>query len=185
MLKVSIENIRNELLRGDNKSLGYIYMNSKAYCRNYLRKKYSLDDDEISDLYTDAALVLRQNIINGKVTSLNSINSYLLTICLNLKKKQNTEFSRAQKKSEEIRLLYYQNEDKEVDSSAFKQNAKRAQASLKRLSDKCQKILIAYYVHDLSMKEIASELDFSSSDVAKTSKMRCHKKWIEYFNSKS
>jgi RNA polymerase sigma factor (sigma-70 family) len=182
---VSIEKARNELLKGNNKSLGDIYLKCKPYCKNYLRKKYSISDEEFSDFYTDAALVLRQNIINGKVKSFDSINSYLLTICLNLKKKQFSEISRAQKKSEEIRLLYYDNEDKEIEKGVFKQNAKKAQDALKRLSEKCQQILTAFYVHDLSMNEIADELEFSSSDVAKTSKMRCHKKWVEYYNLRS
>jgi len=185
MLKGSAEAVRSQLVRGDNTSLGKIYIDCKSYCLNYFRKKYKIEDQEFNDLYTDAALILRQNIINNKVTSLDSIKSYLLTICLNLRKKKYTEFSRIQKKNEEIRLLYYPNSDKKVDDDMYKDNQEKAHSSLKQLSKKCQEVLIAYYVHDLSMKEIAVEMEFSSANVAKTSKMRCRKKWLEYFNLKS
>jgi len=185
MLIDSVEIVRTQLIKGDNSSLGTLYLHCKSYCLNYFRKKYSIGDEDFNDLYTDAVMILRENIIKGKVSSFNSINSYLLTICLNLNKKQKTKFTRIQNKNEEIRLLYYQNSDKEIDKDLLKQNERKAQSSLSRLTEKCQKLLIAYYVHDLSMKEIAEELGLSSSDVAKTSKMRCRKKWLEYFNLKS
>jgi RNA polymerase sigma factor (sigma-70 family) len=185
MLNINVEDVRKEMLKGENMALETFYIKCKSYCQNYLRKNFKMDNQEFNDLYIDALLVLRKNIIAGKLNSFNSLNSYILTICINLKKKKNTESSRIQKKSEEIKLLYYQNDPIEFDTPMISNNGQRAKTSLEQLSEKCQKILIAYYVHNLSMKEIASELDFSSSDVAKTTKMRCHKKWIEYFNSKS
>ncbi len=181
MLNDNVDIVRSQLIKGDNSSLGKLYLDCKSYCLNYFRKKYGIGDQEFSDLYTDAVMILRGNIINGKVSSFKSINSYLLTICLNLKKKEKSKLSRIQNINEEIRLLYYPNSDKEIDKDLLKQNERKAQTSLSKLSEKCQKLLIAYYVHDLSMKEIAEELGLSSSDVAKTSKMRCRKKWLEYF----
>jgi DNA-directed RNA polymerase specialized sigma24 family protein len=41
---------------------------------------------------------------------------------------------------------------------------------------KCQKVLTLFYFHNLSMEDIAQEMDFKNEDVAKNKKLKCLKR---------
>ena len=133
-----------------------------------------------SDHYTDAIMVLRDNIISGKFKETTNIKNYILTICLNLARNERYIERRRSKKESAVRLLLYEKDHNVNDSQSIKaERIKVCKAALKTLSERCQKILILYYVHNLRMKEIALELELSSGDVAKTLKSRCYKSWMK------
>jgi len=103
----------------------------------------------------------------------------LLTICLNLARNEKYQQQRKSKKEDAVRLLLYDNNHNVSEDKGIKaERIKVCKAALKTLSDRCQKILVLYYVHHLKMKEIAEELALSSGDVAKTLKSRCYKSWM-------
>jgi DNA-directed RNA polymerase specialized sigma24 family protein len=45
-----------------------------------------------------------------------------------------------------------------------------------QLGDTCQKVLTYYYFDGMSMNDIAEQLNFSSTDTAKTKKYKCKKR---------
>ena len=61
----------------------------------YLRKTFSVSDDDLSDIYQEASLALFMNIRDGKLTNLTStLFTYFLRICIN----QTLKFMGKQKK---------------------------------------------------------------------------------------
>ena len=95
---------------------------------------------------------------------------------MNLARKQIQFVSKTQKKLDEVRLLFYRNNDTTIEERDNKEDLiSICQHALKKLSERCQQIIVGYYVQELSMKEIAQNLDLSSGDVAKTLKSRCYK----------
>ena len=130
-------------------------------------------------VYTDAVLILRKNIISGKITDLSNPLSYLVSICRNLLRNETRNELRKSNKAEQVRLLLYnQGYDVVEDTTEKQQRIQICKKALSTLTERCQQILIAYYVHGLRMKEIALELGLSSGDVAKTLKSRCYKSWM-------
>ena len=61
----------------------------------------------------------------------------------------------------------------------------KVKKELSKLSERCQKIIIAYYIDGLTMREIATYLGLSSGDVAKTLKSRCFKTLLNYVKTET
>jgi len=172
--------IRAELVNGNTKPLKDFYLSYREDCRNVLLSKNLSDIDGADDIFSDAIIILRKNLISGKIQVLTSVRSYLISTCINLARKKIQYKTRTQNKMNEVRLLFYKNNDTTVDEVENKSElieiSKRAFSSL---TDRCQKIIEGYYIHKLSMREIAENLELSSSDVAKTLKSRCYKYLLE------
>ena len=51
---------------------------------SYLRKKYTLSDDDLNDIFQDASMALFLNVRNGKLTNLtSSLGTYFMRVCIN------------------------------------------------------------------------------------------------------
>ena len=75
-----------------------------------------------------------------------------------------------------MRLLFYDNYDTSIEDLERNEGlVALSKKAFSLLTERCQKIITAYYIYNLSMKEIAAELELSSGDVAKTLKSRCYK----------
>lgn len=179
MSNIDLAELRKCLINGDNKRMKEIYLLYRQDCINFLRTKKVSDSSLAADHYTDAIMVLRKNIISGKLSEITNLKNYLLTTCLNVARNERYVEQRRSKKEATVRLLLYDNNHNVNEDKSIKvERIKVCKAALSTLSDRCQKILILYYVHKLRMKEIAEELDLSSGDVAKTLKSRCYKSWM-------
>jgi len=168
--------LRKALITGDNTPLEKIYLNHKQDCINVLLSKNLCDEITSEDVFTEALIVFHKNIVSGQIQKLTSARSYLISTSINLAKKKNDYSSRIHKKVSDVRLLFYANNDttiEEVDKK--KRLISLCKKAMLLLNEKCQRIITAYYIHNLSMKEIAFEFELSSSDVAKTLKSRCYK----------
>ena len=174
-----IEELKKALLSRDNSILGEIYYKYKLDCTRILKSKQLSPLDKVEDLYTDAILVLRKNIISGKLTELTNPLSYLVSICGNLAKYERRKEMTKLTKEQQVLSQFYKDETESNENLNQKNKLiEKCKNALSRLTQRCQQIIIAYYVHGLKMKEIAEELELSSGDVAKTLKSRCYKSWM-------
>lgn len=175
--------LRKALIIGDNTPLEKIYIDHKQDCINVLLSKNLCDEVIGEDVFTEALIVFYKNIISGHIQKLTSARSYLISTSINIAKKKNDYTTRIQKKVADVRLLFYANNDTTLDEVDKKKSLiALCKKALLVLNEKCQKIITAYYIHNLSMKEIALELELSSSDVAKTLKSRCYKTLLSEVN---
>lgn len=176
MQKDELIQLRKDLVSGKTDRLREFYNSYKSDCRNVLVSKNLANDEQCEDIFSDALIILHKNIVSGKIQELTSVRSYLISTSINLARKEIQYEANTLKKLGEIRLLFYENNDTTVEEEENKgELIKICQQAFKNLTERCQKIIEGYYIHRLSMKEIAESLGLSSGDVAKTLKSRCYK----------
>jgi len=180
MTSEALELLRSDFISGKNQKLKEIYLQFKPDCTRVLLSKNYCDINATEDIYNDAIIIFRKNLIQGKIKELPNLKGYLNSTCINLAREKKRKQIKTLKKEAEVRLLLYENDHNIVDDDQELTQARIniCRKALKTLSDKCQTILTSFYVHSMSMKEIAEHLGLSSKDVAKTLKSRCYKSWI-------
>ena len=56
----------------------------KGKIQTYLRKNYSVSDNDIDDIFQEASVALFLNVRDGKLTSLtSSLGTYFMKVCIN------------------------------------------------------------------------------------------------------
>lgn len=184
MTREELNQLREDFLCHNSEQLKDIYLQNRDKIIDLLRIKMNVGCEQAEDVFTDALLVFRQNVISGKIKTLSSVRAYLSSTCVNMVRENWNFRKRKLKKEEAVRLLLYEkNYNDREDSSAQAEMIEQSQKAFAMLSDKCQRILIAFYVYKIPMKEIAEELGFSTADVAKMTKSRCLKTWIRNLKS--
>lgn len=148
---------------------------------NYLRKNFTLDYDEIMDIYTDVWIDVRNNITRGRVETGTKWKAYILKMGWNQANKKATRRPRdidsydddENFNRDEFEKKY--TEEKAAETSIYEDPDMQAvlAAELSYIPDPCNKILKLYYFDELSMKEIADSMNYSTSRSAITTKNRC------------
>jgi RNA polymerase sigma factor (sigma-70 family) len=100
------------------------------------------------------------------------LSTYLYSVCSylwkdELKKKSHAisaEFETGMKEQEEYDL------EKMLDNE---QKAKLAEKVLNELGDRCRELLLLFYKTELKLRDIASQMGYSSENVAKNQKYKC------------
>lgn len=184
MTNQELEDLRQSLLNRDHSIFNKLYQDTKKSCLKILLSRNYCNEETANEVFTDAIMIFRKNVISKKITQLSNPVNYLVSVCSNLIKNQKKIVNKKLNKESEVRLLFYNNGYNEVEDIDEKEYLiEQCKTALISLTERCQQILIAFYVHELSMKEIASELELSSSDVAKTLKSRCFKSWQKAINT--
>lgn len=179
-----------KLRAGDHGFTVYLLSAFGDKCERHLMKKFECRLDEATDILMDIIIDLIDKIMRESIEKLENPGGYLLKACeyryLLLKRRK----SKIRAKRDDL-LLYYYDEiyeeaqyKKLMDSEWMediekekKKTVKRILAAFQLLNEKCRQILELFYVEDKSMREISEMMHFASSNVAKTSKNRCLKKW--------
>jgi RNA polymerase sigma factor (sigma-70 family) len=183
MTEAALAALKRDLVRGNSVQLKEIYLLYKQDVVNILVFKNYATQIEAEDVFTDALMVFRHNVITGRITMLSSVKAYLTSTCINMIKEKWHYEKRKKKKEDEVRLLFYEKNHNTPESNENKERLEKlALEALKKLPEKCQRIIIAFYIYKLTMKEIAEDLGFSNADVAKSTKLRCYKSWIKELN---
>ncbi len=179
--------IKKQLASGNNQWLEDLYLNYKSYCTLTVISKFNISKDEANGIFSEALLIIYKNLMDGKMTSLKSEKTYLTSICVNLGRNRNYYIANEQRKENDIRTLFYRNNDNDDDQEDqdFKDELwTKCTEAIGELGEKCQIILKAFYLDNLTMKEIADLLDLKNADVAKTLKRRCYKRLLERIERK-
>ncbi len=171
----NLEEIKKELISGNNEWLEVLYIQHKDYFISTLIVKRNCNEDEANDLFTETLLIIYKNVLSGKITTLSSIRSYIVRVGINISQNKNYYKSQAIKKEEEVRSFLYENNEVEKSDNYKDKLIEICQNAIQTLSVRCQQIINAFYLDRMTMKEIASLLNLSSADVAKTLKSRCYK----------
>lgn len=162
---------------------------------SYLRKKFSISDDDLDDIYQESSLALFLNIQKGKLTNLTStLSTYFLRICINqslkfLGKQRNVvplfdDSSISNKdefrsdKIDELYQLCVENEDDEI----VARSEKVVEEILNIMPDTCKNIFKGYYWDNLTTSTIADMFGFSNANSVKTQKYKCLQKFRNKYN---
>lgn len=173
MSKADIAHIIFLLKAGDVSVLETIYKENRSPFLSFA-KKYKLPKEDIIDVYQDAIIALRDNIVNGKVELLDStIRTYLFSIGKYMIYKKVKAY-----KSEIILAEEIKNQDGQISHFDYYENINSSNQQLvntcfSKLGEKCQHVLKLFYYEGLTLKEIQQYLGYDNYNVIKSQKSRC------------
>ena len=167
----------------------------KGRVQAYLRKNYSVSDDDLDDIYQEASVALYLNIREGKLSSLtSSLGTYFMKVCINQTRKFLGNNNRAIPLIDENRLsnsnvvrddkidelygfcLDTEEEDRKVRMELL------VNKIIASMTDTCRNILHGYYWDDFSTSTIADMFNFSDANSVKAQKYKCVKKFRDKYN---
>lgn len=177
----SIQSIRKALEAGEHAFLQWLYDEYREYCQQQLRYQPRCSEEDAEDIFMDALLIVRENMLSGKVKHLEGVRNYVLTVCLNVYRERTR--ARLQQVQQEVlvREALYDEAPEETEqiNTYWQHKTDLATRALSHLGKSCQQLIRYYYVDRLSMADIAQKMHWASADVAKTSKSRCLRRWIK------
>lgn len=179
------KNIIDLIKCGDEKTLHNIYVkNREAFIK--FSKKYNVERYDAVDIYQDAIIILRENVINGKIIELkSSISTYLFAIG----KYKIFQTHRDNSKIELNNNFYAETENVQIDVNLPDEKLTNQQRLLNKhlplLGERCKEVLILFYYEGYSLDEITEILGYSDKNVLKSQKSRCLKQLKNMINKKS
>ncbi len=178
-----------------NNDLNSFISGERGKVLSYLRKKYTLSDDDLNDIFQDASMALFMNVRNGKLTELtSSLGTYFMRVCINHTLKflgkhtksislfnENQLTNPNSIRNDKIDELWgvcvdTEEEDKQV------RLEKLVNSIIASMTDTCKNILHGYYWNDYSTSTIADIFNFSDANSVKAQKYKCVKKFREKYN---
>lgn len=203
MTDTEFQKIIKALQSGNEKPLDQIFLDHYQYSIAYLIREFGsgtfqCSDDDAKDVFMDAILKLRIELIKGKVENRN-LRGYLITICRNIwLKKKTREKPSVSLDVEKVEYYLGQQADvyndefdplikKELAADLDQNNKNKADAFAKawpKLGAKCQELLQAFYIDGLKLKDLQARFGYGSYDSIKSMRRKCFnqlKKWKDQF----
>ncbi|HSC40615.1 MAG TPA: sigma-70 family RNA polymerase sigma factor [Chitinophagaceae bacterium] len=152
--------------------------NAYAYFVKEGARKYRLPEDEAFDAYSDTVLSAIEKITNGSFEGRSSLKTWLHQIfhnkCVDLLRKKTTNKSSVHQTADITDMLFQLSDSAKT---VVQQLVEKADFDLLRqrlhgLGDNCRQLL-QLSADGFSDREIASQMEYKSADVVKTSRLRC------------
>lgn len=179
----------------DNIELNRFISDEQGKVVSYLRKTFSVSDDDLNDIYQESSTALFLNIRDGKLSNLtSSLSTYFLRVCINqtlkfIGKRQkvvplfndstitNKDAFRPDKIDELYQLC---TEDEEAEKVTCLE--KIVQSIIESMPDTCKNVFQGYYWDNLTTTTIADMYGFSNANSVKTQKYKCLQKFRSKYN---
>lgn len=153
------------------------YTNYKSEFINKFKKDYpTINTDALVDIFQEAVVIGVEKVNQSKFEGRSSLKTYIFGIGKNLirdyfrKVKQHKTYSSDVKYTQEESENIFDIENPiNIKSIALKK-------AMKKLEQHCLDILNAFYLEGKKYPEIVKEFNYSSVDVAKSTKSRCFKR---------
>ena len=184
-----------EIVSLRNQDLNRFISGEKGKILTYLRKNYSVSDDDIDDIFQESSIALYLNIRDGKLSNLtSSLGTYFMKVCINQTLKFLGKSSKVVPLVDDSRIsngsavrddkideLYgfcmdTEEEDRKIRMELLVNNI------IASMTDTCKNILQGYYWNDLSTSTIADVFGFSDANSVKAQKYKCVKKFRDKYN---
>ncbi len=184
-----ISALKTRLEAGDRATYKSLMVQTGDYCIKRLMAQRSCTYEDAEDLYMDALLDFRDQLLEGKITHLTQLRSYLFAICRNKWSEKHRKEKRERQVHAHTAADWYAPEksreatwvEEEMTAEAEQQRKvyqRISQGALRALSDRCQAILTYFYVEEKSMADIAHLMGYANAQTVKNLKARCYKRWI-------
>ena len=143
-----------------------LYAHYRPLFIGYIRKRYQLEEEVVSDIYHDSFLLMMDNIRTGKYQQQDaSLLTYLLGIGKHLVLKRFQKEDKLPLVAEWVSELLPDTDWKYAQEEAYR--------LVSEDDSVCNRILRFFYWDRLSMAEIAERLEYQSAEVAKSKKNSC------------
>jgi len=174
----NLESLREEFQSGNMNRLQEIYLEYHDDIVRIVKSKKLCDPAEVEGYFNECMIQFYEGICDSKILNIKSLKNLLVGICINLILREKDSRLRVEKKIDNVRLHLYEKYDHPSNDDNKAELIHKVKNEMKKLSDRCVKIITSYYINNLTMSEIANQLELSSGDVAKTLKSRCFKKLL-------
>lgn len=178
-----------------NQDLNRFLSDERGRVLSYLRKQFSVSDDDLDDIFQESSMALFLNVRDGKLSTLtSSLGTYFMKVCIN----QTLKFLG---KSSKTMPLF---DDRRITNSDFVRDDKIAELYgacidaeeeekktrmellvnniIASMTETCKNILHGYYWDDFSTSTIADMFNFSDANSVKAQKYKCVKKFRDKYN---
>ncbi len=123
---------------------------------------------------------MREKLLSGKEDMILNVRAYLYRTCYNSLLARLRQEERTRRKLRDIERFYYDSVYVSENEQFDRVLLERTMEAWQQLSERCRDILYFFYVDKLRMQDITGLMGFANSNVAKTTKARCYKKWTAY-----
>ena len=178
-----------------NQDLNRFLSDERGRVLSYLRKQFSVSDDDLDDIFQESSMALFLNVRDGKLSTLtSSLGTYFMKVCIN----QTLKF--LGKNTKTMPLI----DDRRITNSDFVRDDKIAELYgacidaeeeerktrmellvnniIASMTETCKNILHGYYWDDFSTSTIADMFNFSDANSVKAQKYKCVKKFRDKYN---
>ncbi len=178
-----------------NQDLNRFLSDERGRVLSYLRKQFSVSDDDLDDIFQESSMALFLNVRDGKLSTLtSSLGTYFMKVCINQTLKflgknsktmplfddrriTNSEFVRDDKIAELYgACIDAEEEEKKTRMELLVNNI------IASMTETCKNILHGYYWDDFSTSTIADMFNFSDANSVKAQKYKCVKKFRDKYN---
>lgn len=173
-----IEVIQNIKQGEVNKALNYLYFKHEKETIRWIRKNNG-SREEAQDIFQESILAFYQYVMQEKYDTKYPIGAFILKIS------KNKWINRAKQLKKQLNQTDNMPELVTQDEFLFTENIdkqKLVQEILSQIGETCQELLTYSIFYDISMKDIATKMGFSSSNVAKTKNYKCKKRLEKILN---
>ena len=178
-----------------NQDLNRFLSDERGRVLSYLRKQFSVSDDDLNDIFQESSMALFLNVRDGKLSTLtSSLGTYFMKVCIN-------QTLKVLGKNSKTKPLF---DDRRITNSDFVRDDKIAELYgacldaeeeerktrmellvnniIASMTDTCKNILHGYYWNDFSTSTIADMFNFSDANSVKAQKYKCVKKFRDKYN---
>ena len=169
----------------DAEALDTVYCTFRTPCIRFLlgrviRPNHPNREEVAVELFTEALIVLVNNIRSGRLTELTArLDTYLNAVARNLYRKLQRQQGRGE-------VYYAPNElpeplvspEKEIRPEEVRQELYR---SLNELGPRCRQLIVHFYFLELDWNTIADLLGYKNASSAKTNKAKCMVRLRNYY----
>lgn len=182
MTKTEANQLLIDLRAGKEERLAQLYKDYHALFIHWTAQYFSMERAEAEDIFQEIMVVFYRNVQLGKLTELKAdIKTYLFAVGKHLiynkrRKKRPTTTLEDMDLSHWDLTLYHQIEENH-------QQQMIAQA-LEKLGKACQKLIQLFFFKNFSSEAVATEMKYSTTDSARSRKLRCIKELRKIFSIK-
>lgn len=176
------EEIIQELRNGKEKNFRRVYKKLQSEAKAYLRKYFSLlDEDDKADVIQESELILWENISLKDFKLTSKLSTWFLGVCKNIAKK----FTRNKQREplinpgyESFTVVERITDCNNIEIELIKDEIRSfIDNVIAELNVNCQRLLTLIYFENKSYKEIVAESDvYKNEDSAKTASNKCRSK---------
>ena len=176
-----IDNIRSDDEQQRDMALKYLYESHYHMALNIVKRKGGTEY-EAEDVYQESIIALYECIRNDKFRGESKISTWLHSTIFNQWSLTTRKSKKQQTNSlEDYSIEISSEDDNEQDNDELINIIWKI---LDKLGTSCKQVLLDYYYHRLSMKEIKEKMGFKTDQVAKNKRYRCKDKLDSFIKDK-
>lgn len=168
----------DDLKQGSEQAFKKVYLDNREKFINFARR-YSLSEDDLTEVYQDAYLAFYENIMNGKIKTFTcSISTYLFSIGKYLifqKVKDSNKTINPDYDFQIVRENEIDIDALDIENDELTEEQQLLHENFSTLGKQCQELLTLFYYRGYTIKDILEFGNYNNENVVKSAKSRCLK----------